>query len=60
MTTEKLTIREIRKKLFTSNKYSVIGITEMTNKKSREFLYSKKNQNKKMYLIENKTHFLIY
>jgi hypothetical protein len=33
-----MTIREIRKVLFETEKYTVIGADEMTNKESRDFL----------------------
>jgi hypothetical protein len=60
MTTQKLTIREIRTILFETEKYTVIGSDEMTNKESRDFLYSKENQDKEMNVIDNKTYLLIY
>ena len=55
-----LTIREIRRILFETDKYSVIGSQEMTNKESRDFLYSKENQDEKMNVIDNGTHLLIW
>ena len=55
-----LTIREIRQELFTTDKYTVIGSEEMTNKESRDFLYNKKNQYKKMNVIDNESHLLIW
>jgi hypothetical protein len=55
-----LTIREIRQELFRNNKYTVIGSEEMTNKESRDFLYSKENQNEKMNVIDNESHLLIW
>jgi len=60
METLNLTIREIRRILFDSNKYSVIGAEEMTNKESRDFLYSKENQDKILNVIDNNSHLLIW
>ena len=60
MKTLNLTIREIRRILFDSNKYTVIGAEEMTNKESRDFLYSKENQNKILNVIDNNSHLLIW
>jgi hypothetical protein len=54
----KLTIREIRKILFDTEKYCVIGIYEMTNKESRNFL--KDNQEQIFNVIDNDTHLLIW
>jgi len=59
MTTQ-MTIREIRQELFSTEKYTVIGSEEMTNKESRDFLYEKENQDDKMNVIDNDTHFLIW
>ncbi len=56
----KLTIREIRKILFDTDKYTVIGMDEMTNKASRDFLYSKDNQDEILNVIDNGTHLLIW
>ena len=56
----KLTIREIRKILFDTDKYTVIGMDEMTNKASRNFLYSKDNQDEILNVIDNGTHLLIW
>jgi hypothetical protein len=55
-----LTIREIRQELFTTDKYTVIGSEEMTNKESRDFLYNLENQDSKMNVIDNNTHLLIW
>ena len=41
------TIRQIRRILFPTEKYTVIGSEEMTNKESRDFLYEKENQDEK-------------
>ena len=54
------TIRQIRRILFSTEKYTVIGSEEMSNKESRDFLYEKENQEEKMYIIDNGTHLLIW
>ena len=56
----KLTIIEIRRVLFETEKYTVIGADEMSNKESRDFLYSKDNQEETMNVIDNGTHLLIF
>lgn len=56
----KLTVREIRRVLFETEKYTVIGANEMTNKESRDFLYSKDNQDEVMNIIDNGSHLLIW
>jgi hypothetical protein len=58
--TSKLTVREIRRILFETEKYTVIGADEMTNKESRDFLYSKENQEEVFNVIDNDTHLLIW
>ena len=58
--TAKLTIRQIRRILFTSDKFAVIGSEEMTNKESRDFLFSMEDQDQKMNVTDNKTHLLIW
>jgi hypothetical protein len=55
-----MTIKEIRKILFDTNKYAVIGADEMTNKESRDFLYSKDNQDEVLNVIDNGSHLLIF
>lgn len=55
-----LTVREIREILFDTEKYTVIGEDEMTNKESRDFLYSKVNQEEVFNVIDNDTHLLIW
>lgn len=63
MKTEKfqqMTIRQIRQKLFSTEKYTVIGTDEMTNKESRDFLYEKDNQDELMNVIDNVSHLLIW
>ena len=59
MTTQ-MTIRQIRSILFNTEKYTVIGADEMTNKESRDFLYAKEDQDEILNLIENKDHLLIW
>lgn len=56
----KMTIREIRKVLFDTDKYTVIGSDEMSNKESRDFLYAKDNQDEVMNVIDNGSHLLIW
>ena len=58
--TSKLTVREIRRILFETEKYTVIGEDEITNKESRDFLYSKENQEEVFNVIDNDTHLLIW
>ena len=58
--TTKMTVREIRRILFETEKYTVIGADEMTNKQSRDFLYAKDNQDEIMNVLDNKTHLLIW
>jgi hypothetical protein len=57
---KEMTIREIRKVLFDTEKYTVIGADEMTNKESRNFLYAKDNQEEVMNVIDNGSHLLIW
>ena len=56
----KMTIREIRRVLFETEQYTVIGADEMTNKESRDFLYAKDNQDETMNVIDNGSHLLIW
>ena len=56
----KMTLREIRKFLFETDKYAVIGADEMTNQQARDFLYAKDNQDEIMNVLDNKTHLLIW
>ena len=60
MKTQKMTIREIRQVLFATEKYTVIGADEMTNKESRDFLYEKDNQDEVMNVIDKGSHLLIW
>jgi hypothetical protein len=57
---KKLTVRQIRRILFKTEKYTVIGSEEMTNKESRDFLYEIDNQEQFMNVIDNNTHLLIW
>jgi hypothetical protein len=59
MTTQ-MTIRQIRSILFNTEKYTVIGADEMTNKESRDFLYAKDNQDETLNVIDNGSHLLIW
>jgi len=56
----KMTVREIRSFLFDSDFYTVIGENEMTNKESRDFLYSMENQERVLNVIKNDDHLLIW
>jgi hypothetical protein len=60
METSIMTIREIRQELFSTEKYTVIGSDEMTNKESRALLYEKEDQDEKMNVIDNDSHLLIW
>ena len=55
-----MTISEIRRILFETEKYTVIGSDEMTNKESRDFLYAKDNQDEIVNVIDNNSHLLIW
>ena len=57
---KQMTVREIRRLLFETDKYTVIGEDEMTNKESRDFLYEKDNQDELMNVIDNGSHLLIW
>jgi hypothetical protein len=57
---KQMTVREIRRVLFETDKYTVIGQDEMTNKESRDFLYAKDNQDDIFNVIDKKTHLLIW
>lgn len=54
------TVKEIRTILFDTDKYTVIGHNEMTNKESRDFLYNMENQNQLYNVIDNGSHLLIF
>ena len=55
-----MTISEIRRILFETEKYTVIGSDEMTNKESRDFLYANDNQDEIVNVIDNNSHLLIW
>lgn len=55
-----MTIKEIRKVLFDTNKYTVMGSDEMTNKESRDYLYNQDNQDEVLNVIDNGSHLLIW
>jgi hypothetical protein len=55
-----MTIREIRKVLFDTELFAVIGSDEMTNKEARDYLYAKTDQEKVLNVIENVNHLLIW
>ena len=57
---KQMTIREIRRVLFETEKYTVIGSEEMTNKESRDFLFSKDDQDELLNVIDNGSHLLIW
>jgi chemotaxis regulatin CheY-phosphate phosphatase CheZ len=57
---KQMTIREIRRLLFETDKYTVIGEDEMTNKESRDFLYAIDNQDKTYNVIDEGSHLLIW
>lgn len=54
------TVREIRRILFETEKYAVIGSEELTNKEARDFLYNLENQEQEMGLIDNGSHLLVW
>ena len=57
---KKMTVKEIRTILFNTEKYTVIGREEMTNKESRDFLYSIKNQDTTYNVLDNGSHLLLW
>jgi hypothetical protein len=57
---KQMTVREIRRLLFETDKYTVIGEDEMTNKESRDFLYAIDNQDKAYNVIDEGSHLLIW
>jgi hypothetical protein len=57
---KQMTVREIRRLLFETDKYTVIGEDEMTNKESRDFLYVIDNQDKTYNVIDEGSHLLIW
>jgi len=59
-TIKSLTIREIRALLFDTDQCTLIDNEQMSNKESRDFLYNKDDQDKKMNVLDNTTHLLIW
>jgi len=57
---KQMTVREIRRLLFETDKYTVIGEDEMTNKESRDFLYVIDDQEKIYNVIDEGSHLLIW
>ena len=55
-----MTVREIRKVLFDTDKYAVIGSNEMTNKESRDYLYNLEYQDRFLRVIDKGDYLLIY
>ena len=55
-----MTVREIRRVLFETEYYTVIGQHEMTNKESRDFLYAIEDQDLVLNIIDNDSHLLIW
>jgi galactose-1-phosphate uridylyltransferase len=55
-----MTIREIRRVLFDTNLFAVIGPDEMTNKEARDYFYAKTDQEKVLNVIENGNHLLVW
>lgn len=60
MKTLKMTVRELRTKLFETNLFAVIGSEEMTNSEARRFLFEIENQDRVLGCIENGNHLLIW
>lgn len=59
MKANQLTIREIRTILFDTDKKTVYKNNVMNNKESRDYFYSKDNQEEVLKVIDNGTHLLI-
>ena len=57
---KRLTVREIRRILFDTDMYAVIGADEMTNSDARRFLFDMQDQDAVMNVIENGNHLLIW
>ena len=61
MTTTKMSVRQIRRFLFDTDKYTVMGADEMTNKESRDYLFRVEDQdNTILNVIDNGSHLLIW
>jgi hypothetical protein len=59
MKASQLTIREISKVLFDTDKKTVYKNTVMNNKESQDYFYAKDDQDEILSVIENDTHLLI-
>lgn len=57
---KQMTVREIRRVLFETEYYTVIGQHEMTNKESRDFLYAIEDQDLVLNIIDDDSHLLIW
>lgn len=57
--TKQITVREIRRVLFETDKFAVIGSQVMSNKESRDYLYAKVDQEEVMNVIDNISHLRI-
>jgi hypothetical protein len=57
---KEMKVREIRKVLFDTDKYTVIGSNEMTNKESRDYLYNLEDQDRLLRVIDKGDYLLIY
>jgi hypothetical protein len=55
-----ITVRQIRKILFDTDKYTVLGSDERTNEESRNILYGMSNQDEILNVIDKGTYLLIY
>jgi hypothetical protein len=60
MKSNQLTIREIRTILFDTDKKTVYKNNVMNNKESRDYFYSKDNQDEVLKVTDNGTHLLIF
>jgi len=56
----KITVRQIRKILFDTDKYTVLGSDERTNEESRNILYGMSNQDEILNVIDKGTYLLIW
>ena len=58
---KQMTIREIRTELFSTNKHTTHKDgTIMSNKESRDFFYTKDNQDELLKVTNYKTHLVIW
>jgi hypothetical protein len=56
---ENMTVAQVRRLLFDSNKYAVIGENEMTNGEARAYLYEMPNQEEILSVIDMGDHVLV-